>query len=195
MLPWTRQRACAPQSTVFSKVNLVLIGYRGSGKSSVGQAVAQRLSWPLIDTDLCIEQQAGCTIAQVFSREGEAGFRRREAAVVAEVAAADGAVISVGGGAVLSSDNMNRLRAHGRVIWLRAAAEVLWHRIQRDARTAATRPNLTAIGGLDEVRRVLAQREPLYKSASNAVVDTTGKSVETVAEEVIRILAELRRSS
>ncbi len=104
-------------------MNIVLIGYRGSGKTSVGRAVAQRLGCPFVDTDALIEERVGCRIAEIFANEGEATFRTREAGVVWEVAAVDGQVISVGGGAVLSAANVVALRAGGRTFWLVARAE------------------------------------------------------------------------
>ena len=168
-------------------MNIVLIGYRGSGKTSVGRAVAQRLGRPFVDTDALIEERAGCRIAEIFANEGEAAFRIREAAVVREVAAVDGQVISVGGGAVLSAANIEVLRAGGRTVWLEAPAETLWERIRGDGSSAANRPDLTVAGGLEEVRTLLAQREPLYRSAADEVVETARRSVDAIADEVVAL--------
>lgn len=167
-------------------MNIVLIGYRGSGKTSVGRAVAARLGFSFVDTDTLIEQRAGCTIAEIFARETEAGFRRRETEVVVEVAAGDNTVISAGGGAVLADENVRALEAGGWLVWLRAPADVLWQRITQDTATTANRPNLTASGGLDEVRSLLAVREPTYRAAATATIDVTDKSIDEVADEVVQ---------
>ena len=167
-------------------MNIVLIGYRGSGKTSVGRAVAARLGFSFVDTDALIEQRAGCTIAEIFARETEAGFRRRETEVVVEVAAGDRAIISAGGGAVLADVNVLALKAGGWLVWLRAPAAVLWQRITQDTATTANRPNRTVSGGLDEVESLLAVREPAYRAAADTTIDVTDKSVDEVADEIVQ---------
>ncbi len=170
-------------------MNIVIVGYRGSGKTAVGRAVAQRLGRPFVDTDALIEERAGRAIAEIFANDGELAFRQREAVVVREVAAVGGQVISVGGGAVLSAANVDALRAGGRTVWLDAPAETLWERIRADDNTGTNRPDLTATGGLEEVRTLLAQRKPLYRSAADEVVETADRSVEAIADEVVALCA------
>jgi shikimate kinase len=169
-------------------MNIVLIGYRGSGKTQVGRTLAAALQWTFVDTDELIEKRTGCTIRQIFDRQGEPAFRAAEIQVVAEVAAGDEQVIACGGGVVLNPDNVRALRAAGKVVWLRARPEELFRRTQADAATAERRPNLTASGGLQEVRRVLAARTPLYTKAADVVVDTDGVAVEEAAATVRREL-------
>lgn len=153
----------------------------------MGRAVAQRLGRPFVDTDVLIEERAGRAIAEIFANDGEPAFRQREAVVVSEVAAVDGQVISVGGGAVLSAANVEALRAGGRTVWLDAPAETLWERIRADDNTGRKRPDLTAAGGLEEVRILLAQRKPLYRSAADEVVETADRSVDAIADEIIAL--------
>lgn len=169
--------------------NIVLVGYRGCGKTRVGRELAARLGWTFVDTDERIAAAAGCTIRAIFEQEGEAGFRRREAAVLAEVARGRRQVISAGGGAVLAAASREALRAAGVCVWLTAPPEELWRRVQADPASAAARPPLTAHGGLDEVRHLLAQRAPLYAALADHVIETAGKPVARVAQEVLDALA------
>jgi shikimate kinase len=171
-------------------MNIALIGYRGSGKTSVGKCLAQRLSLSFVDTDTLIVQRAGRSIREIFEREGETGFRARESQIIREVAAWDRQVIALGGGAVLNPANIEALKAGGRatVVWLQAAPEILHQRIAADGASSATRPNLTAAGGLEEVRKLLALREPLYQAAADRTCDCTHVTVEDAADHVISLL-------
>jgi shikimate kinase len=167
--------------------HLFLIGYRGCGKSSVGAIVAARLGLPFHDADVVLEADAGMCIRDIFSREGEGGFRDRETATLRKLAAGPPAVIATGGGVVLRPENRELLRASGFVVWLAAPAELLWDRISIDPTTAARRPNLAG-GGPDEVRALLAVREPLYAATAHAVVDAS-RSPEEVAERIVMLQA------
>jgi shikimate kinase len=169
-------------------MNIVLIGYRGSGKSTVGRLLAQRLGRAFVDMDVEIVGRAGMTIKEIFEREGEVGFRDRESAVVRDVAARSGVVVAAGGGAVLRPENVAALKATAKVVWLRARAEVLHERIQQDAATSLMRPNLTAAGGLEEVKGLLAAREEAYRGAADGVVDVEGLAVEVVVERLREML-------
>lgn len=170
-------------------MRIVLIGYRGTGKTTVGRLLADALTWPFIDTDPLIEQRAGLDIATIFARHGEPYFRDLESAVIADLDSAGPAVISVGGGAVLRPENVQHLRSGSLVVWLTAPAETLYRRITGDATTTQRRPNLTGLVGLEEVRHLLAVREASYRSAADLAVDTEALSPIQVAE---RILAHLR---
>ncbi|MFQ5414269.1 MAG: shikimate kinase [Phycisphaerae bacterium] len=193
------------------KPSIAVIGYRGSGKSTVGRLLATDLGARFVDTDDRVVERSGMSIADIFATEGEAGFRRREADAIAEVTAstsdpvhpvsesppdrsnhADTAtpvVISVGGGAILHDPNVAALRAAAIVVWLTAPADVLWDRIRCDKHTPSARPPLTPSGGLSEVRRLLHQRSPRYRAAADIIIDTAGVSPHDVAA---RIEAELR---
>lgn len=169
--------------------NIVLIGLRGSGKTAVGRQLAAILGWVRVDTDELIEERSGRSIAEVFAADGEAAFRKLEAELVADVARGERQIISVGGGAVLSEVNRAALRAAGICVWLTAPPEELHTRLQSDSRTATTRPPLTERAALDELRHLLEQRTPLYAALADHIVDTAGRSVAQVVDEVLGLLA------
>src|SRR5277367_5776227 len=159
---------------------LFLIGYRGTGKTTVARLTAARLGWNWCDADEVLEEQAGRTIREIFASEGEAGFREREAAVLQSLCQRDRHIIATGGGVILRPENRERLRSAGRVVWLTADAQTLWQRLQQDATTVERRPPLT-VGGLAEIEELLRRRELLYRACADEVVDTVGRSPEDVA--------------
>ena len=171
-------------------MNIALIGYRGSGKSAIGKCLAARLSLSFVDTDTLIVRHAGRTIREIFETEGEAGFRVRESQAIREVAARDGQVIALGGGAVLNATNIAVFKQDQktRMVWLQAAPEVLYQRIAADTATSASRPNLTAAGGLEEVRKLLSVRTPLYQAAADLALDVTQMTVEDAAGRLMSLL-------
>lgn len=166
--------------------NILLIGYRGAGKTAVGRFAAAVLGWRFVDCDERIEQTAGVDISEIFAREGEAGFRRREREALLEALAGEHQVIAGGGGIVLLPENRTDLRAGGLCIWLTASPEELWRRIAQDPRTTIRRPNLAG-GGLAEVRSLLAKRRELYESVADHVVNTEGRSPEETARQVVAL--------
>jgi shikimate kinase len=165
--------------------NIILVGPRCTGKTTAGRHLAARLGWDFIDADEHLEAVAGKSVAEVFAAEGEAGFREREAAALAELCARERCVIATGGGAVLREGNRRLLAARGFVAWLTASPETLWARLRSDPATAARRPNLTAAGGEEEVRQILAVREPLYRAVAHFAVDTGTLSPEAVASAIL----------
>jgi len=170
-------------------MNLTLIGYRGSGKSTVARILADRMARPLVDTDTLVQKRAGRSIAEIVAAGGWPEFRRLEREAIAEMTARDEQVISAGGGAVLDEANRKALRASGRVGLLTAAPEVLWERMKADPKTAAERPDLTDAGGLAEVRKVLDERRQVYRMASDYEIQTDRFAPDETAG---RILAWLR---
>ena len=167
---------------------MILIGYRGSGKTVVGRLLAGELRRPHVDTDVLIEDREGRTIAEIFEQDGEPRFRRIESEVIAGLAPEAPTVISIGGGAVISEHNRKRLRGLGIVVWLQAAPEDLHRRIAADHESAASRPPLSTTDALTEVRTVLAQRGAWYEELADVEVDTTGKSPEEVTQMILRHL-------
>jgi shikimate kinase len=165
--------------------NIILIGSRCTGKTTTGRRLAEQLRWSFADADDLIEAVAGKSIAEIFATEGEAGFRDREAAALAELCSRSGCVIATGGGAILREANRRLLDAHGFVAWLTASPETLWARIQGDPSTAARRPNLTATGGIEEVRTLLAAREPHYREVADFAIATDALSPEAVASAIL----------
>jgi shikimate kinase len=171
-----------------------LVGPRGSGKSTVGRLLADRVGWCFADADVCLEERAGKSIREIFAAEGEPGFREREAATLRELAERRDHVIATGGGVVLREENRERMASHGAVVYLTAGVDVLWERMQSDATTAERRPALAG-GGREEVAQVVAAREAVYRSCAHLVVSTEGKTPEQIAEEIAGWLAaeEARR--
>ncbi len=162
---------------------ITLIGYRGSGKSTVAAPLAERLGWSWVDADAIIEQQAGHSIKEIFAAEGEPGFRIRERATLVELLANDRLVLAAGGGAILNADTRQDMRRAGPVVWLRGSVRTLADRIQADATTAARRPTLTS-GGIREIEELLAVREPLYRECASLIVETDSLSVAEIVEQI-----------
>lgn len=153
----------------------------GSGKTAVGRALARRLRREFVDLDAVVEAAAGASVADIFAREGEAGFRAREAAAVAATAARPGLVVACGGGVVLDPANVAALRGCGTVVWLQVSPAVAARRVGGDA----TRPVLAAMSGdlAERLAVLMAQREGAYRAAADAVVDAEGSTAE-VADRV-----------
>jgi shikimate kinase len=164
---------------------LILIGYRATGKTTVGRILARHLGWAFTDVDDDIESIFGGSIADIFAQEGEVGFRKREASALKALSAANRCVIATGGGAILQADNRLLLRSLGPVVWLTAGPETILMRLQQDPATAVRRPNLTSTGGMEEVRELLKVREPLYREVAELVVSADNISPEAVATAIL----------
>ncbi|MDC0262062.1 shikimate kinase [Planctomycetaceae bacterium] len=163
---------------------VTLIGYRGSGKSSVARLLAERLGWAFRDADVELEERAGKTIREIFADDSETVFRDLEEEVITDLLTHDRLVLATGGGAVLRKTTRERLQSAGPVIWLTASAETLYQRIHADETTGERRPDLTDQGGLLEVQSLLSERKPVYQQASSIVVETEGKSVVQIADAI-----------
>jgi shikimate kinase len=168
-----------------SPFNVVLIGYRGTGKTTVARLLALKLGWDWVDADVEIELRAGKSIASIFAEDGEPMFRMLESQVLADLLRRDKTVLAAGGGAVIKDGNRQALGTAGRVIWLKAAVPTILARVGADQTTVARRPNLTTAGGETEVVRMLAEREPLYRQCAHLEVDTEGKTPSVVAAEIL----------
>lgn len=161
---------------------IALVGYRATGKSTVGRIVANRLGWEFEDADEALERRIGQSIASLFAEQGEGAFRDLEQATLADLTTRSGLVLASGGGAVLREANRTALRRFGFVVWLSARPETLVDRLRRDP---ANRPALTAAGLLDEVASLLRQREDHYRSVADARIEVDEHSAEQVAEAVL----------
>ncbi|MCA9079658.1 MAG: shikimate kinase [Planctomycetaceae bacterium] len=166
-------------------MTITLIGYRGSGKSTVGAQLAARLNWDFVDSDTLIEQRAGKSIAEIFRDDGEPHFRFLEAGVLAELLTQPHMVIGAGGGAILDSQTRAAMRLAGPVIWLQASASELLARIQADASSAQRRPALTDQDQQTEVEQVLAIRQPLYAEAATMTVSVENRTVAAIVDEIV----------
>ncbi len=138
-------------------MNIVLIGFRGTGKSTVGKLLAKRLVRDFVDSDKYIESSTGKTIKCIFEEDGEEGFRKIEAGTIAELSKVDNKVISAGGGAVLKEENVRNLKDNGFLVLLEATPEIIHNRITQDKKTAQQRPSLTNKTPIDEIKHLIAK--------------------------------------
>ena len=170
-------------------MSIVLIGYRGSGKSTVGRKLADRLWQPFLDTDEMVIKKAGKSIKEIFEQQGEPVFRELEAQAVREACKLSEHVIALGGGAVLREENRAVLKQGGhKVIYLRCDAQELYKRIQADPTTSANRPHLTDLGGsVAEITAMLKEREPHYRAAMTAELDVTRLTPEEALVHCTRL--------
>lgn len=166
-------------AAIRSLENLVLIGFMGTGKTSVGHAAASLLHFKFVDTDILIEKQAGKRISDIFAEEGESRFREYERAVVAELAQHTRAVISTGGGLAADPDNLASLKTHALVICLWASPEAIWERVRHQNH----RPLLNQPEPLGTIRSLLEEREPFYRQA-DVLINTEMRSLKEVVNQV-----------
>jgi shikimate kinase len=166
-------------------MNIVLIGFRGTGKSTVGKLLAKRLERDFIDSDKYIESSTGKTIKSIFEEGGEDSFRKIEAGIIAELSKVDNKVISAGGGAVLKEENVRNLKGNGFLVLLEATPEIIHNRIAQDKKTTQQRPSLTDKKPLDEIKHLIAKREHAYKSAADYTINTSYVSCEDIVNEII----------
>jgi len=166
--------------------DITLIGYRGSGKSSVAAPLAERLGFSWIDADDEIERVAGKSIAQIFADEGEAHFRQIERSVMQSLLSRDKLIIAAGGGAILNAETSKEIQDAGPVVWLKADVNALEQRISHDDSTTSRRPALTASASQrEEIQNLLDQREPLYQACASITVDTDSKTVIQIVDEIM----------
>ncbi len=173
-----------------SPKNLVLIGYRATGKTSVGLRLARLLKRPFVDLDQVLVQETGQTIAEIVGQGGWEEFRRREKKLVARLGDHRGQVLATGGGVVLDPENVRALRENGIIIWLTADPATIRSRLTQDQPQDASRPSLTGSDTVREVEEVLASRQPLYQATAQLIINTTHQSVDQVVEQVLAALAE-----
>lgn len=182
-----------PRSPKKTPPALFLVGYRASGKTTIGRELARRLRRDFADTDDLVAREFGMEISECFRRHGEERFRHVENEILRHVvesaARGPGLVVSTGGGIVLDPENVRLMRSTGTVIWLRATPRTLRRRLESDAATATSRPSLTGSSVVGEVESVLEAREPLYRTAAHLTigVDPPGTPGEIVEEIVTRL--------
>jgi shikimate kinase len=165
--------------------NLILIGYRGTGKTTVGRLLANRLDWAFVDQDAVVEESAGQSIREIFATQGEQAFRDLESTVLAKLCQRDRQVLATGGGAILRLENRVLLKHAGFVVWLKADVDTILARLQADPLTTATRPPLTRQDARDEVVQLLGIRTPLYHEAADLEIDAARLHPEDVADSII----------
>lgn len=172
---------------------ITLIGYRGSGKTTLAALLASRLGCSWNDADAVLESHVGSSIAAFISRYGEAAFRDEEASILASEFQDFDGVLATGGGVVLRAENRRLLQqAFFPVVWLTASPNVIRERLAADPSTASQRPALSGTNPLDEVTEALVVREPLYRECANHKVDVSERSPESLAEAIVSWLRKGR---
>jgi shikimate kinase len=162
--------------------NITLIGFMGTGKTAIGQLLAERLGRKFIELDRLIEQKAGKTIPEIFRQDGEIAFRELEIAATKEVASEKDVVIACGGGIVLNKINIDRLRETGVIVYLTAPPGVI---LKRTSGEAGQRPLLEVDNPTQTIRELLKFRRPFYERAADITIDTSKLDAQAVAEQVI----------
>lgn len=174
-------------------MNIYLIGYRCTGKTSVGRRLARRLAWAFVDTDDLVTARAGKPIADIVAQQGWPAFRDLERRVVRQVAGGRRQVVATGGGAPCDEENRRLMVHSGIVVWLRAAPDVIERRLAADAESTRQRPALGDRDAVSEVGRVLSRRAPLYREAAHFAVDTERRAIEAVAAAVLKEIEKNER--
>lgn len=163
-------------------MNIVLIGYRGTGKSTVGKVLAARLSRPVVSTDAEIVRRAGRTVPEIVAQHGWDHFRDLESTVCQDFAARDGLIIDTGGGAILRPHNAECLKKTGTLFWLTASVTTIASRIGSDTQ----RPSLTGTKSfVEEIEEVLVVRNPKYQEAADHIIPTDGRSINQIVDAIL----------
>lgn len=166
-------------------MNIVLVGFRCAGKSSVGKSLAEKLKRTFVDCDEYIERKTHLSIREIFDIAGESHFRLLESDALAELAKGDGVVIATGGGAVLRYKNIRTLKRNSVVVFLEVGADSAFERLTQDPTTKTRRPPLTGKDVYSEIKEQVEFRRPYYQSAADVIVRTDGKSVDDIVKEIV----------
>ena len=169
-------------------MNIVLIGYRCSGKTGVGKILACRLEKDFVDTDALIEKRAGCSIETMVSKTGWDHFRMIEKEMIERASRKGNLIIATGGGVVMDEENVKNLKRNGRIVWLKGDPDILKQRMEKAQRKGHIRPSLTGANVSEEIRHMLHLRTPLYEQAASHVVDTSALNIEEVAASIMEAL-------
>lgn len=170
-------------------MNIVLIGYRCAGKTSVGRKLSERFHIPFYDTDELIKKHTGKTIREMVEEKGWQSFRKEEKAVIRGLSSLAGTVIAAGGGAVMDPENREVLGRNGLFIWLTVDVRTIVERMKKDPAGGEQRPPLSSDGIESEISEILEKRTPIYQGLADFTVDTSGKEIAAIAEEVSNLLA------
>lgn len=164
--------------------NIYLVGLMGAGKTTIGRSLAKRMGLSFVDSDREVEARTGVRIPTIFEIEGEAGFRKREAQVIADIAQSRGQVVATGGGAVLLTENRTCMASSGFVVYLNVLPQMLWERTRHDR----NRPLLQVEDPLTKLKELYVQRDPFYREVADLVVEggrtNTHSLMQLIAEKV-----------
>ena len=169
-------------------MNIALIGYRCTGKTTVGEILARDLERVFLDTDALIEERAGCSIETLISTKGWDHFRQVEKGLVQEISMRDNLVIATGGGVVMDEENVKNLKENAWIVWLNGRPEVLKERMGKEQRSGKGRPSLTGADPLSEIEGVLSIRKPFYERAGHLTVDTSNLSIRETAVLIMKTI-------
>lgn len=162
--------------------NIFLIGFMGTGKTTVSEELQKMLKMQLVDMDERIVQKQGMTISEIFEKYGEAYFRDIETEVLVELQKQGNTIVSCGGGVVVRSENIGYMKANGKVVLLTAAPETVYERV----RYSGSRPILNGHMNVEYIQELMQKRQVLYEAAADIVIATDGKSVANICQEIIR---------
>ncbi len=169
-------------------MNIFLIGYRCTGKTSVGRSLAKSLGRPFLDADSELVKEQDLNISEIVRKHGWDAFRKIESDVIKRVCDLDDHVVAAGGGAVLNDKNVKHMKRSGKLVWLKATPETIKKRILQDKNTKDFRPALTSKGSVEEIQETLLIRNPYYEKAMDFDVDTDDIGIDEVCHAIIKKL-------
>jgi shikimate kinase len=169
-------------------MNLFLIGYRCSGKTTIGKSIAMTIDWPFVDSDLLVIKESGKSIKDIIDTAGWNAFRRMERSALKQICADDRQVVATGGGVVLDESNILAMKTSGMVVWLDATAETIQKRMLQDKNTGNFRPALTDKGRIEEIEDMLLQRKPYYEGASDFYIGTDDVPADEITRRIVKKL-------
>lgn len=167
-------------------MNLFLIGYRCSGKTTIGKSIARTIDWSFVDSDLLVIKKNGNSIKDIIDTAGWDAFRRMERSTLRQICTKDRQVVATGGGVVLDADNIKAMKASGTVVWLEASAATIQERMRQDKNTENFRPALTDKGRMEEIEDMLLKRNPYYESASDFSIHTDDVPFDEITQNIIQ---------
>ena len=166
-------------------MNLIFIGFRGTGKSSVGKSVAKQLDREFVDVDVYIEKNESKSIKEIFAEGGENSFRKLELHAIEKLCKSDKMVIATGGGAVINDINVTNMKQNGFIVLLESDPEIIYARLNQDTDRYSQRPGLTEKEPRDEIRHLLSIRHELYHKNADLVLDTSSETIEEISKKVV----------
>ena len=168
--------------------NIFLIGYRCTGKSSVGKLLATKLGWRFIDTDSLLVSESGISIKEIVEKHGWETFRKMEHAIVNQICILYRRVVATGGGVILNDANVMLMKNKGRIVWLKAVPETIKTRMLLDQNTEEYRPSLTSKDIFAEIEETLSERNPLYRQAMDFCVETDDRQIVDICDTIVQQL-------
>ena len=164
--------------------NIILCGFMGCGKSTIGKAISKKIKYEFIDSDEFIEKHEKMTIPEIFEKFGEDYFRNKETDSISKISKLDHCVVSLGGGAVLNKENAKVLKTSGKLFFLNISAQEVYNRLKNDT----SRPLLQTDDKLTAISSLLSKRLPIYNEVADVIIDVDGKTVDEISEEILKFL-------